>query len=162
MPQVVLDSDFLSSFLKIEQLPLVREVFQVPKLILPGAVYREVAVTSLLTRLTTLGWLEVRDLSATQVGAVSSTEDFVNLGAGEKEAIALAYDLEEAVLLMNDRQASRVSRALSIATLNIPAFLLLYRNQEDGSSERLRELVRALEEKDRFGFSERVLRLLFG
>ncbi len=45
---VILDADFLSAFLKIGRLPLVREFYQVEQLIVPAAVYREVAVTPLL------------------------------------------------------------------------------------------------------------------
>jgi len=50
-PTVILDADFLSAFLKVERLPLIREFYQVESLYVPPAVYREVALTDLLSRL---------------------------------------------------------------------------------------------------------------
>lgn len=43
--KVVLDTDFLSAFLKIDQLSLVRETLGVETLLVPTAVFREISLT---------------------------------------------------------------------------------------------------------------------
>lgn len=90
MVSVILDADFLSSFLKIGKLDRVRDYFQVETLLLPPAVFREVAATS----------------------------------------------------------------------VNVPAFLLAYKASRQDSGAEIREMVVALEEKDHYGFSEEIRRLL--
>lgn len=162
MVNVVLDSDFLSSFLKIDALHRVREYFKADELILPAAVFREVAVTSLLPRLTALDWLEVREVSDEDLEAVAkaATSRFRELGAGEREAIALAYDLDAAVLLMSDRTALTEARELKIRVVNVPAFLLLYRSLGDEAASAVPALVEELETKDHYGFPEDIRRRL--
>jgi len=49
--EVVLDTDFLSAFLKIDRLPLVRSLYRVETLVVPLAVYREIGLTRLLPQL---------------------------------------------------------------------------------------------------------------
>lgn len=162
MVNVVLDSDFLSSFLKIDALHRVREYFKVDELLLPTAVFREVAVTSLLPRLTALDWLEVREASEEdlEAAAKAATPRFGELGTGEREAIALAYHLDEAVLLMNDRTALNEARKLKIRVVNVPAFLLLYRSLGDEAASVVQSLVEELETKDHYGFPEEIRRRL--
>lgn len=65
MVNVVLDSDFLSSFLKIEALHRIRDYFRTDTLLVPTAVFREVALTSLLPQLAGTAWLEVREEAPT-------------------------------------------------------------------------------------------------
>lgn len=85
MVRVVLDSDFLSSFLKIGQLHRVREYFGVENLYLPSAVFREVSVTRLLPRLTEIPWLEVQEVTDDMVDGVAleKAPEFSRLGKGE-------------------------------------------------------------------------------
>ncbi len=87
---IVLDADFLSAFLKIDRLPLVRSFFQVEELFVPPAVYREVSLTDLLPRLASISWILVQPPDATQARALWQDEDFAKLGPGEQEAIALS------------------------------------------------------------------------
>ena len=65
--QVVLDADFLSAFLKIERLSIVRDFFGLDLVFTPPAVYREISVTDLLPRLTATPWIEVREPDAEKV-----------------------------------------------------------------------------------------------
>ena len=48
---IVCDTDFLSSFLKIERLELVKDLFKGEKLYIPIAVLGEIAKTNLITDL---------------------------------------------------------------------------------------------------------------
>lgn len=162
MVRVVVDTDFLSAFLKTESLDLVRDYFRVEKLILPGAVYREVAVTSLLPRLAATAWLELRrvDREVVEAAATATRSEFADLGAGEREAIALAADLGTAVLLTNDKKALRCAEALDLQAVSIPAFLLLYKSLGEEASGEVSRLVTALEEKDRYAFPAEIRRRL--
>lgn len=154
MVNVVVDSDFLSSFLKIEALDTVREYFRAERLLLPQAVFRELAVTTLLSQVVGAEWIELREVSSDMLedAAHTAPPDFGGLGAGEREAIALAHRLDRAILLMNDKKALRCATALGIHTVNVPAFLLLYRSLGSEAGSRVRSLVEALEEKDHYGF----------
>ncbi len=157
---VVLDSDFLSSFLKIAQLPLVRELFRVENLLIPPAVHREVAVTSLLPKLTALDWIEVREVDPRHLEELLKDRQFSELGAGEKEAISLAKDTPSSVLLMNDKRALHCAKSLGIDAVNIPAFLLMCRQTGECSLGRIQDLVASLQARDHYGFSKEVLKLL--
>lgn len=162
MVNVVLDSDFLSAFLKIEALHRVREYFRADSLLLPTAVFREVALTTLLPQLTATGWLEVREVTeeTLEAAATAASPGFSELGAGEREAIALAYELDGAVLLMNDKAALRFARDLGVHAVTVPAFLLMYLSLRGQAASEVRRLVEDLEEKDHYGFPEEIRRLL--
>ena len=160
-PPVVLDTDFLSSFLKIDRPELIREFFQVESLWIPRAVAQELAATSLMTALNTLGWVEVHEVTNEQVTGLLVSSEFLNLGTGEQEAITLASFNSEAVLLMSDKRASRCAESLGVQVVNIPAFLLAYRQSGEGNVEDLRALIDALQKQDHYGFSNEVLKKLF-
>jgi predicted nucleic acid-binding protein len=157
MPAIVIDTDFLSSFLKIERLDLVKTFFQVESLLVPTAVYRELAVTDLLPALTALDWIQVREVDRARLTELAGNSEFSALGAGEQEAIALASLLTDSALLMSDRRAGHHARNLGVNVVNIPAFLLAYRNSGEASVEMIQELIEKLQEKDHYGFSEAVL-----
>lgn len=157
MPNVVLDTDFLSSFLKIEQLDLIRDFFQTENLLVPTAVYREIAVTPWFPALAVLDWVQVRAIDLDQVPVLTSDREFSELGSGEQEAIALASSLTDSALLMSDRRALHCARRQRIHAVNIPAFLLAYRRSGQATVETIQELVDALREKDHYGFSQTVL-----
>ena len=59
MATIILDTDFLSSFLKIGQCDLIRSLYQVEQVFIPTAVHRELAQTDLLTLLLTIDWIKV-------------------------------------------------------------------------------------------------------
>jgi predicted nucleic acid-binding protein len=62
-----------------------------------------------------------------------------------------------ALLLMNDLKAQRVARRLGVDTVNIPAFLLSCKASGFLSLVKIREIVEALQEKDRYGFRKEIL-----
>ncbi len=157
MPNVVLDTDFLSSFLKIERLVLVRDFFKAENLLVPAAVYREIAVTPWLPELTALDWVQVRAIEQDRISGLTGDREFSELGTGEQEAIALASILADSVLLMSDRRASHYARSMGINVVDIPAFLLAYRRTGEATVEAIRTLIEALQQKDHYGFSRAVL-----
>jgi predicted nucleic acid-binding protein len=153
---VILDTDFLSAFLKIEQLHLVKDFYSVEVLKVPVAVYREVSLTSLLAQMATLPWVKVEKLESGDVVA-DLISDFMGLGRGEQEAIRLSLNIPGSLLLMNDRKARRVADRLGIGTVDIPAFLLSCKISGFLSLEEIRAVTDALREKDRYGFRQEVL-----
>jgi predicted nucleic acid-binding protein len=157
---VVLDADFLSAFLKIERLPLLRQFYQVETLWVPPAVFREVALTDLLPQLTALSWIRVKAPSSAHLETLSTHDEFQRLGAGEQEAIALVLEHPPAVLLVNDNQARRVAGQLSVSVVNIPAFLLACKMSGLLDRNTLSDLITTLRDKDFYGFRQDVLDLL--
>ena len=100
---IVLDTDFLSAFLKVERLSLIKEFFQVEFLLIPSAVYSELSVTRLSQTLAKLPWVHVEAPSSGWDPSFSS--ESLQLGAGELQAIALARQCDRALLLSNDNIA---------------------------------------------------------
>ncbi len=159
-PTVVLDADFLSAFLKIEQLPLVRQFHQVEALLIPLAVYREIALTSLLPSLLACPWIAVATPEPAQLEALASQAAFNRLGAGEQGAIALARQHLDSVLLTNDSQAIHTAAVLGVTAVNIPAFLLACKLAGLLNPPAMEQVVAALQAKDHYGFRQDVLALL--
>jgi predicted nucleic acid-binding protein len=157
---VILDTDFLSAFLKIEQLSLVRDFYGVPRLSVPPAVYREVSITPLLLELVRFEGLEVQASPEQAMRTLSSREGFDRLGQGEREAIALATSQEGSVLLTNDNQARLFAVGIGLQAVNVPAFLLACKLSGLLSRDEVAELVVALEAKDRYRFRADVRALL--
>ncbi|HSS76091.1 MAG TPA: hypothetical protein VLV54_05030 [Thermoanaerobaculia bacterium] len=158
--QVVLDADFLSAFLKIEQLPLVREFFGVEDLLFPPAVLREISVTDLLLRLAVIPGIHLQSPDPKKIQVLRSEGAFSLLGAGEQEAIALSLELASSVLLMNDNRAGQIATRLGVEVINVPGFLLACKASGSISQKQIAELVSALKEKDHYGFRKDALDLL--
>jgi predicted nucleic acid-binding protein len=155
---VFLDADFLSAFLKIGQLHLVKDFYGVEVLKVPVAVYREVSLTKLLPNLAALPWIEVAALDPGERPELDP--DFIHLGKGEQEAIQLSRNTLGALLLTNDLKARRIAHRLGVDTVDIPTFLLSCKASGFLSLERIREVVESLREKDRFGFRKEILERL--
>lgn len=158
---VVLDTDFLSSFLKIRRLTLVRDFYGVDDLCIPSAVYQEISATDLVTTLPGIPWLDVKSLPKNRVSQLLPATNLESLGLGEIEAIALALDKgSDAVLLTNDNQARQQASALGIEVVNIPAFLLACKQTEFLGQEKVADIVVDLEREDHYGFRRDVRRAL--
>jgi predicted nucleic acid-binding protein len=153
-PTIFLDADFLSAFLKIEQLHLVKDFYGVTTLRVPVAVYREVSLTRLLPRLAALQWIEIATLEAAESVL---DPDFVDLGKGEQEAIQLSRNTPGTLLLTNDLKARRIAHRLGVNTVDIPTFLLSCKASGFLSLPKIREIVDALQEKDRYRFRKEIL-----
>ncbi|HEY77208.1 MAG TPA: hypothetical protein G4O00_13710 [Thermoflexia bacterium] len=160
MPTVILDTDFLSAFLKIERLDLVRDLFRVEVVWIPPAVHREIAQTDLLTRLVDTEWLEVVAPDANLLSDLTQREAFQGLGAGEQECIALALRHPDAMLLTNDNKARQVAAQQGLAVVNIPAFLLACKRAGMADRASLEAIVRDLQDKDHYEFRQEVLKAL--
>lgn len=124
MPTVILDTDFLSSFLKIGRCDLIRQLYQVEQATIPTAVHRELAQTTLLPRLLAILWITVTTEIPSTDETLVQDSTFQTLGSGEQECILLARALPDAVLLISDNKARQFARLQGTVVVNIPAFLL--------------------------------------
>jgi predicted nucleic acid-binding protein len=159
-PRIVLDTDFLSAFLKIERLPLIRDLYQVTTVSIPPAVYQEMALTDLLPRLLALVWIHVASPASSQMQVLLHDETFRHLGRGEQEAIALAQEHQEAILLTNDNRARSQAISYGVHAVNIPAFLLACKMIGLLDAQEMARVIADLQEKDHYGFRHDVLHLL--
>ena len=157
---VVLDADFLSAFLKIDEMSLIRDFYQTATVLVPPAVYREVSATNLIPRLAGLDWLRMEVPEEAGLSRLLQAHAFYRLGPGEQEAIALVVQFETSVLLTNDNKARFQASNLGLQVVNVPAFLVACKLAGLADRSRLRELVRSLQEKDHYGFRADFLDLL--
>lgn len=152
---IILDTDFLSAFLKIERLSLVKDFYQVEFLLIPSAVYSELSVTSLGQSLAKLPWVQTE--TPPSGWDLRSTPDSILLGAGELQAIALARQSDQSLILSNDNSARGLARRLGLNAIDIPEFLLSCKTSGFLDRAEIQELIRDLQEKDHYGFRKEVL-----
>lgn len=149
---VIIDADFLSAFLKINQLELIPKFYGVQQLHLTSAVYREVAQTSLLSQLTAIPWLTLAVSPVSTLQQLQLDENFRRLGAGEQESIALALTTANAVLLTNDNRARQIATALGVTAIHIPGLLLACKLAAELTTDEIRTIVDDLWQKDHYKF----------
>ena len=160
MPTVILDTDFLSSFLKIGRCDLVRRLYQIEQATIPTAVHRELAQTTLLPQLLAHPWITVTTEipSADQTLVQDST--FQALGSGEQECILLARVLPDVVLLISDNKARQFARSQGVPVANIPPFLLACKMAALVSPEQMAQIINDLKTQDYYEFQPEIRRAL--
>ncbi|HJH25956.1 MAG TPA: hypothetical protein C5S37_04095 [Methanophagales archaeon] len=151
---IICDTDFLSSFLKIDRLELVKELFKEENLYTPIAVLGEIAKTDLITDLLNKEWINVKKVSDEELKEMGKDKEFANLGSGEKECLALCMRFKNSILLISDNEARRIANKKDIFTLNISAFLLACKNMGILDRSAIATIIRDLKEKDHYEFSE--------
>lgn len=151
---IICDTDFLSSFLKIKRLELVRYLFKAKNLYIPVAVLSEVAKTNLITDLLDKKWVKVENVSDADFKKVKQNKEFTNLGSGEKECFALCKRFKNSVLPISDNKARRIANKNGIVTLNISAFLLSCEEMGILESDDIANIIHDLSAKDYYEFSE--------
>lgn len=90
---IIIDTDFLSSLLKINRLEIVRDLFNEENVHIPVAVLSEVAKTELITDLLSKDWIRVRKVKEGDLRKMERDKEFANLGSGEKECIVLCKQM---------------------------------------------------------------------
>jgi len=148
---IILDADFLSSFLKIGKLDLIRDFFRVEVLHIPVAVFNEISKTKLIKDLLCEKYVQIENVNEKSFD--NFNKDFENLGSGEKECIALCKQFQNSLLLISDKKALGIAKAKGITVLNIPAFLLACKNTSFLSTENISQIIKELKEKDYYEFS---------
>jgi predicted nucleic acid-binding protein len=160
MTTVILDTDFLSSFLKIDRCGLIQSLYCVERALIPAAVYRELARTDFLTSLLAHDWLGVPQEEPSPEEVLVGDTVFQTLDMGEQACISLARAMPDALLLMNDNRARQFAGSLGLTVVNIPAFLLACRMAALVSIEEMEQIVEDLSVRDHYGFRPEILQLL--
>lgn len=154
MVKIVCDTDFLSSFLKIDKLKLVKQFFDVNYIFIPTAVFSELSkVERLSLKLHKLKWIKIKKIEVDQ----KEDFDFSSLGKGEIECISLCKNLKNPILLTNDVKAIRTAVSCDIKVLNISAFLLLCKRNKFLELPEISKIINDLRVEDFYEFSEEEL-----
>lgn len=153
---IVSDTDFLSSFAKIEELDLIFKVFRTKEIVITEAVYNELKKSPIFDELLPYFSNKKNKITVKKV----SVKDFPeNLGFGERESIALAKEYK-AKLLMNDRVAGLYAENISVKVIDIPAFLFHCKEKKILNTSQMKTLISNLKTKDFYEFYKEVERAL--
>ncbi len=150
---IIMDTDFLSSFLKIGRLNLVKDFFNVNFLHIPVGVLREISTTSLMSEFLKLDYIKTVKVSEKDFALLEGKE-FERLGSGEKECMALSQQHQNSVLLINDNKARKIAREKGIVVLNISAFLLACKKSMFLEKNKIAVIMKDLKQKDYYEFGE--------
>jgi predicted nucleic acid-binding protein len=126
---------------RIGRLDLLPQVFST--VFAPPAVAAEVR--------TPLSWLRVQAVQNAAAAAILKTQ----MDAGEAEAIVLAMELGDVLLILDDKKARRVAQPLGLKVIGTVGMLL--RGKRQGVIAEIKPLVSALLQAD-FRISEGIVR----
>jgi len=141
---IVSDTDFLSSSAKIGELDLLFNVFKTKEILITTAVYSELKKSPVFDIL--LPYFSDKDKKiVVKKIVVGNFPEY--LGAGEKEAIALAQKMR-ARLLMNDKVAGLYAEKSGVRVVDIPSFLFYCKEKKFLDISQLRNLIAKLKAKD--------------
>ena len=150
---IVIDTDFLSSFLKIGRVNLVKDFFNVDYISIPLAVFTEIGKTDLVDKLIETDWIKIRTVKKRDYADLDS-KVFDALGAGEQECMMLCKGSKKHILLINDKKARQIATSSGISVLNISAFLLACKRSNYLDNDEISKIIVDLKEKDYFEFSK--------
>lgn len=150
---VIIDCDFLSSFLKIDRIDLVRNFYQVSEIYTTPAVITELSKTPLINRLPE--WLKIQVHHPQAKHDKRVDLEFERLGLGEQSCILLAKENRDSRLLISDNRARTVAQKEGLKAVNIPAFLLACKESGFLDLMDIQEIMDRLYEKNHYKFSQR-------
>jgi predicted nucleic acid-binding protein len=155
---LVSDSSPLIALSRIGRLELLRAVFG--SVLLPTAVWDELVRAGMdrpgAAAVLTADWIEHRDIL--DVGLASLLRR--DLGAGESEAIVLAREVRDALLLMDERMGRAAARRLGLRVTGLVGVLIEAR--ERGLLPDAATVVDGLHHEAGFWLSEELRRLVVG
>lgn len=161
---IVIDTDFLSTFLKIGRLELVLSFFQCTFVIIPSAVLKEIERTDFFTEhhdLLVFSEEEATTMRPLLVQRANKSITNLSLGEGEREAISLALE-RDASLLMNDKAAMRIAKSHGVDVVDTYSFLLVCHDSGFLERSEMERIIRDLEREDSFRLSKAELGSLLG
>lgn len=144
MPTYVSNSSPLIIFQRIDQFNLLAALLE--RIYIPPAVRREVFGTDPLPP-----WIEERQLTQPLAAQVLAAQ----LGAGEREAIALALEANATWLLLDERPGRRLAQTLRLTVVG--SLGLLVKAKDQGLIPEIGPLVEAMRNRD-FRVSDRVVK----
>jgi len=131
----ITNSSPLIIYERVEHMQLLQHVLG--RALIPPAVRREVYQTAQLP-----SWLEERALTQPLASQIIAAR----LGAGEREALALALELQATCVVLDDLPARRVAQALNITVIGSLGVLL--RARESWYIDAIRPVMQAMQAAD--------------
>lgn len=124
---VICNATPLINFAVINRLDILQATFE--RIVIPQAVYDETTgsgfpSTQFVLQAIASGWLQVRP-----VATIAPTSP-VELDDGEREAIALALEIGEGRILLDEREARQVAQRLGLQVIGTLGILLLAKNNQ--------------------------------
>ena len=147
MTGVLLDTNIVSTFIKIDQLPLLASLFPNHSLTITGGVLEELSAAGFLDVPLRVTYL-TRD-EATLLEILTRRYGF--LGKGELECITICLS-RSLRLLTNDRKAKTVARENNIGCWDLPEILRAMLLKGIIEKDQLRKIIRAIETRDNIIF----------
>lgn len=123
MPSVVSDAGPLIALASIGQFGLLRSLFGI--LVVPPAVRAEIQDETSATAMAAADWIVIQP--AQDILAVQLLRE--ELDAGESDAIILARELDAALVLIDERAATRKARGIGLHTIGTLGVLLLAKSE---------------------------------
>jgi len=152
---IIIDTDFLSAFLKINKIDLVFRALETKEIVTTDAVLNEIGQSLLYEKFLELLESKENRIVVKKVRIVSSR----NFGLGELECIALA-EKTNSLLLMDDREAGRFAEEKGIVVMDIITFLLRCKLNSILSREEIKQIIQELKEEDYYEFNEDIKKML--
>lgn len=140
MPEVIVDTSPLQYLHQLGLLDLLPDLYG--EILIPESVVREIATGRALgvalPEPSTLRWIKVRRVAGLAVLPLVS-----DLGAGEREVLALALETDHPLVVLDDALARRVARRLDLTMTGTLGLLL--KGKQAGRISRLEPLLDRLE-----------------
>ena len=166
----ILDTDFLSSFLKIGKLKLVLRALNLKHVVIPSTVYEELKETKFFNEISSVFAFDEKELNENRFILVKTVdlmewkenftkEETITLGKGELGCFVLAENSGDTILI-DDQRARVVAKGKGLKVVSIPAFLLFCKKKNVVSLNEIRKIVEELREMDYYEFSEESRELL--
>jgi predicted nucleic acid-binding protein len=163
---VISDTNVLSSLAAGDGLPILLALFTRSPLIIPPSVHQELQVG--LERSKTYLAPVIQAIVAQQIVVIplSANEEQLmehhphKLNIGERQAIALAQT-RQAILLSNDKRATRYCQQNAIRVLNLPDILRLLWVRRIASQDDVRTLIVKMEQVENLMLTETQRREIF-
>ena len=160
MPAVVSDTSVINYLAAVEQTELLH--IQFGKIYVPPAVWRELHARPNLPGIAPAGlaqksgWLVVQEPKPGQM----LNQLRADLDLGEAEAIALAYELKPAIVLLDESDGRREARSLGLTIIGTIGILAAAR--QAGHLKKLKPLLHRLMHDHRFRLSHALYDQLIG
>ena len=141
---------------KVEALYILRNFYR--EIIIPEAVYREAVRQGLakgyrdaerIKEAVSRGWIKIVECPQEWIVKVESMEGKlgIQLGAGEREAIALALSLKAETILTNDKVAAHVAETLNLKPIGVFYILLKAVREKLVTRQEARQLLERMVEQ---------------
>ena len=141
---VVSDTTPIISLIKINRLDLLKELFN--EVLIPDAVFRELTTNTVFTSEAQI----VKSSSFLKVSAVQNhkalqlLQEVSGLDDGESEAIILADELKDGVLVIDEKKGRKVAQKMGIPITGTVGILIQAYNEQKVSADEIRSYLTQL------------------